>query len=53
MIQDYDSTHIDTYPSSDNTVILPSEQTLQNILGFVRCCQTIDADGVKMRLFLN
>ena len=33
--------------------IQPSEQILQNIMSFARCCQNVDAGGLKMRLFLN
>jgi hypothetical protein len=29
------------------------EETLQNIMSFVRCCQTVEAGGMRMRLFLN
>lgn len=53
MMQEYDFTHTDMCPSPTDTVILPSEQILQNILGFARCCQTIDSGGIKMRIFLN
>lgn len=53
MMQEYDFTHTDSCVSSADMAALPSEQTLQNILGFARCCQTIDVSGMKMRLFLN
>lgn len=31
----------------------PSEQTLQNILGFARCFQILEVDGVQMEVYLN
>ncbi len=33
--------------------VSPSEQAVQNIVSFVRCCQTVEAGGMKMRIFLN
>lgn len=36
-----------------STLIQPSEQILQNIMSFARCCQNVEVGGIKMRLFLN
>ena len=35
------------------TNVQPSEQIVQNILSFARCCQNVEAGGLKMKLFLN
>jgi hypothetical protein len=53
MMQEYDFINTDTFPTSASTSIQPSEQILQNIMSFARCCQNVDAGGLKMRLFLN
>jgi hypothetical protein len=53
MMQEYEFTHADTFPTSASTSIQPSEQILQKILSFARCCQTVEAGGLKMKLFLN
>ena len=52
-MQEYEFTHADTFPTSASTSIQPSEQILQKILSFARCCQTVEAGGLKMKLFLN
>ena len=53
MMQKYELSNTDTFPTSASTTIQPSEQTLQNIMSFARCCQNVSAGGMKMRLFLN
>ena len=53
MMQEYEFTPADTFPTSASTSIQPSEQILQNILSFARCCQNISAGGLKIKLFLN
>ena len=53
MMQEYDFINTDTFPTSASTSIQPSEQILQNILSFARCCQNVEAGGLKMKLFLN
>ena len=52
-MQDYNFSDTDTFPTSASTTIQPSEQALQNIMSFARCCQTVVAGGVQMKLFLN
>ena len=52
-MQEYDFINLDTFPTSASTSIQPSEQTLQNIMSFARCCQNVEAGGLKIRLFLN
>ncbi len=53
MMQDYDFKDGDTFQTSASTNIQPSEQILQNIMSFARCCQTVVADGMQIKLFLN
>ena len=53
MMQEYEFTQADTFPTSASTTIQPSEQTLQNIMSFARCCQNVEVGGLKIRLFLN
>ena len=53
MMQEYEFTPADTFSTSASTTIQPSEQILQNIMSFARCCQNVNAGGLKMRLFLN
>jgi hypothetical protein len=53
MMQEYEFTQADTFPTSASTTIQPSEQILQNIMSFARCCQNIEAGGLNIRLFLN
>lgn len=52
-MQEYDFINTDTFPDTASTSIHPSEQILQNIMSFARCCQNVDAGGLKMKLFLN
>ena len=52
-MQQYDFQSTDTFSSAASTSIQPSEQTLQNIMSFARCCQNVEAGGLKIRLFLN
>ena len=53
MMQEYEFTHADTFPTSASTSIQPSEQTLQNIRSFARSYQTVVVEGVKIDFFLN
>ena len=53
MMQEYEFTHADTFPTSASTSIQPSEQILQNIMGFARCYQHVEAGGMQMKLSLN
>ena len=53
MMQDYEFNNTDTFQTSASTSIQPPEQILQNIMSFARCCQTVVADGVQIKLFLN
>lgn len=53
MMQDYEFTHTDTSPSCAGTTMQAPWQILQNIISFARCCQSVDAAGFKIRLFLN
>ena len=50
MMQDYELNGGD---ASAGTLAQPSEEAVRNILCFARCYQTIEADGVQVRFFLN
>ena len=52
-MQNYDFTSTDTFSISASTDVRPSEQVVQNIMSFARCCQNVEAGGLKIRLFLN
>lgn len=52
-MQQYDFLSTDTFSSAASTDIQPSEQVLQNILGFARSYQTIEVEGERLDIFLN
>ena len=53
MMQEYDFTQADTFPTSASTSIQPSEQTLQNILSFARSYQAVEVEGMTIEVYLN
>ena len=59
MMQDYDlipgwnDQSTDTSSNTVNTIEQPSKRTVQNILNFARCCQSINVGDVKIKLYLN
>lgn len=59
MMHDYDfmptlkGKSTNTSSKSASTSIQPSIQVVQNILNFARCCQNINVNEVKIKLYLN
>lgn len=58
MMKDYEflQSQNGTASTSENAVSTlkqPSKRTLQNILNFARCCQSINVKDVKIKLYLN
>lgn len=53
MMQEYEFTPTDTFPTTASTSIQPSEQTLQNILSFARCQQSVMVRGMKVKVCMN
>ena len=52
MMKDYEFEETEMSLAAEATV-QPSEQVLQNIINFARSYQTIDVEGVRLKLFLN
>lgn len=59
MMQDYDfmptleGKSTNTSSKSVSTPMQPSLRVVQNILNFARCCENINVNEVKIKLFLN
>lgn len=50
MMQDYEFNEAD---ATTDTVARPSDEVLRNIVGFARCYQMVETEGVQVRFFLN
>lgn len=54
MMQKYDFQSTDTFSTlSASTDVQPSEQVVQNIIGFACSCQVVEVGGMPIELFLN
>lgn len=53
-MQKYDFLSTDTFSElSASTDVRPSDQVVQNILGFACSCQVVEVEGMPIELFLN
>lgn len=53
MMQEYEFSPADTFSAAASTNIQPSEQILQNIMGFARCYQHVEAGGMQIKVCMN